>query len=252
MFGAALALSVLAATAIDVIDDLKHEHGLDPLTSLRNRRGFDEIADGQPPAVPLAVILADLDHFKAINDTFGHAAGDKVLRAFATILSGAVRRDDLVSRIGGEEFVILLPGTELAAAAALAERIRRQVEAASLPALPADREVTASFGVAAAAAGRDRARPGRPRRPAPLCRQAGGAQPDRGERAGRLISARAVPRRPSRPGLPNGDHRGAHGPRITRLNSMRNRTTLNETDHRDRQETGSGGRLSPHGEQRHS
>ena len=149
VFGAALALSILVATTIDVIDELKRERGMDALTSLLNRRSFDEIADGAPPARPLAAILADLDHFKAINDRFGHAAGDKVLRAFAAILRQSVRHDDMVSRIGGEEFVILLPGTELAAARLLAERIRGQVAAARLPALPAGHAVTASFGVAA-------------------------------------------------------------------------------------------------------
>lgn len=97
---------------------------------------------------PLALIVCDLDHFKAVNDRHGHAAGDAVLRAVAGRLAGGVRAPDLVTRFGGEEFIVLLPDTGLEAAMGIAERLRRDLAAApvSLPdggVLP----VTASFGV---------------------------------------------------------------------------------------------------------
>jgi diguanylate cyclase (GGDEF)-like protein/PAS domain S-box-containing protein len=89
----------------------------DSVTGLLNRRGLDSALGGllnsaRPEARQLAVLLVDLDYFKAVNDTFGHAAGDLVLREVASILSASVRRTDIVARIGGDEFVVLLPGIE--------------------------------------------------------------------------------------------------------------------------------------------
>ncbi len=101
----------------------------DPLTGLLNRRGLDlhsqEVeAYSAKIQAPFSVIALDLDHFKQINDSYGHAAGDQVLVALAQLLQANVRAADTVARVGGEEFVILLPETPLKTAASIAERIR--------------------------------------------------------------------------------------------------------------------------------
>lgn len=126
----------------------------DALTGLANRRAFDEVAQleiqrAQRYGTPLTLVLADLDHFKAINDCHGHDAGDCVLQDFARILSASVRTVDLVGRWGGEEFAILMPGTDLAEASQAAERMRRQVEQSELCLTEGVCRYTASFGVAA-------------------------------------------------------------------------------------------------------
>lgn len=102
---------------------------IDPLTGLANRRAFMNdaetmIARSGSRSVPIALLLADLDHFKKINDVFGHPAGDRVLKLFAAALNHCVESDDLVGRIGGEEFAILLAGKSEVAAAAVAQRVR--------------------------------------------------------------------------------------------------------------------------------
>jgi diguanylate cyclase (GGDEF)-like protein len=120
----------------------------DPLTGLANRRAFGdrlalEVERARRTGQPLAMVLADLDHFKRLNDTLGHLEGDAALVAAARALAEGRRVGDLVARFGGEEFALLLPGTTHADAVALAERIRRGIELATLPA-----GCTASFGVA--------------------------------------------------------------------------------------------------------
>ncbi|WP_376742241.1 GGDEF domain-containing protein [Ensifer canadensis] len=97
---------------------------------------------------PLSLILCDIDHFKAINDAHGHAAGDRVLATFAGVLRDSVREADLVARIGGEEFAILLPGMDVDAAMAVAECIRERLAIHRFPVLGATESVTASFGLA--------------------------------------------------------------------------------------------------------
>ncbi|MFK4086641.1 diguanylate cyclase [Kribbella sp. NPDC020789] len=104
----------------------------DALTGVANNVFWHEIATkelerAQHNAGPLGVLYLDLDHFKTINDTHGHLAGDQVLKAVAAELKHAVRTDDLVGRLGGEEFAVLLPGTTTADAAQTAERIRRRI-----------------------------------------------------------------------------------------------------------------------------
>ena len=99
----------------------------DPLTGLRNRRGlFDDYSEDATGGT--TVVVMDLDHFKAINDRFGHAAGDRVLRAFAEIMLSNIRASDIAGRLGGEEFCIVSNATA-AVAAAMAERIRSELEA---------------------------------------------------------------------------------------------------------------------------
>jgi diguanylate cyclase len=96
-----------------------------------------------------SVVLLDIDHFKNINDAHGHDVGDTVLRMIGQVLRNSLRTSDFAARYGGEEFVVLLPETDLTAAAELAERLRKHVEAADLRADSAVLHVTASFGVAA-------------------------------------------------------------------------------------------------------
>ncbi len=128
----------------------------DPLTGLGNRRFFDQEIDlALGDAEALCLLMCDLDRFKAINDKFGHAVGDMVLKQFADILSEAARRDDFAARIGGEEFALVMPGISSIEAARLAEQIRRQLEAKKwmLGSGTPLGVVTASFGVARRRAG---------------------------------------------------------------------------------------------------
>ena len=128
----------------------------DPLTGLKNRRGFDvvlaaQLASARNASQPLSLILADIDHFKAINDRYGHPAGDDVLKWFARILSSNVKGRDTVARYGGEEFAIVLPATAIDNACKVASQIKAQLEAQfwQKPGAPNTLlRVTASFGVA--------------------------------------------------------------------------------------------------------
>lgn len=102
------------------------------MTRLLNRGALFEQAmavasDCQRSGRPLAVIQLDLDHFKHINDRYGHQAGDRVLSMVASTLSSAVRQGDLLGRVGGEEFCIVMPNTTLQEAAAVAERLRQRI-----------------------------------------------------------------------------------------------------------------------------
>lgn len=125
----------------------------DSLTGLPNRRYLNEVLDSSIAAArrggkPLAVAYFDLDGFKAVNDRFGHAAGDRVLQATAARLRAAVRASDFVARLGGDEFVAVLPGAPTPAElATLIGRLEREIAAAPIPELP-DGAVSASIGVA--------------------------------------------------------------------------------------------------------
>ena len=127
---------------------------VDGLTGLANRRRGEEvlaveIARAERFGGPVALVLADLDGFKGVNDRHGHATGDDVLREFADVLRETARDVDLVCRWGGEEFVLLLPGTDADGAAQLAERVRETLRERVLPGRGGERlVVTASFGVA--------------------------------------------------------------------------------------------------------
>ncbi|ABI56718.1 diguanylate cyclase with PAS/PAC sensor [Alkalilimnicola ehrlichii MLHE-1] len=128
---------------------LHHQANHDPLTGLVNRYHFEEllareIERGQRYGGGFALIMLDIDHFKAVNDTYGHLEGDKVLRRFAEELTGKIRAADTLARWGGEEFMLLLPGTDIAGARALAEAIRVAVNGCRMP-VPG--QVTVSLGV---------------------------------------------------------------------------------------------------------
>lgn len=124
----------------------------DSLTGLHNRRAFLERAQpvwsmAQRTRRELSVILLDIDHFKAINDRFGHAAGDAALVAVSKVLSDSARDVDIVARWGGEEFLILLPETRLASALVMAERLRQAIAQVRVPCDGGAISLTASFGV---------------------------------------------------------------------------------------------------------
>jgi diguanylate cyclase (GGDEF)-like protein/putative nucleotidyltransferase with HDIG domain len=153
LFGVVVLIAVMAATLRErvnrLIARLADAARTDPLTGLLNRRGLQELMEVETERAlrssrPLSIIVGDLDHFKHLNDRYGHAAGDLALRRFGEIASSASRRIDAVARIGGEEFALLLPDTEQHAAYLLAERLRRAVKEPS-----ADGDLpSVSFGVA--------------------------------------------------------------------------------------------------------
>jgi diguanylate cyclase (GGDEF)-like protein len=135
---------------------LREQAERDWLTGLFNRRylaGVLERADDGGPE-PLSVAALDLDHFKAINDRFGHEVGDRVLARAARVLEGAVRATDVVARTGGEEFVVVMPATTEAEAVACAERLRAAIAGEDWAAIAPALAITASIGVVSARAAR--------------------------------------------------------------------------------------------------
>lgn len=131
----------------------EHKARTDPLTGVPNRRAFTELARVEIERAlrfgqPLVLIAIDLDHFKSINDGHGHAVGDAVLVDFTTLVQAQLRVIDQLARIGGEEFVLLLPGTDAKGAYQVAERIRRLLEQRALPIPGGTLRYTSSFGVA--------------------------------------------------------------------------------------------------------
>jgi diguanylate cyclase len=126
---------------------------IDGLTDLYNRRAWEEAVTMEFQRVrrighASSLLLIDIDHFKSVNDRFGHLTGDATLRAIGAVLRGAFRRQDVAGRYGGEEFGVVLPGTDAAGARVIAERVREQAAAATL--VPGhDVRVTVSIGVAA-------------------------------------------------------------------------------------------------------
>jgi diguanylate cyclase (GGDEF)-like protein len=122
----------------------------DSLTGLANRRYFLEVLGNimflaRRHHTPLSLIMADLDHFKTINDTYGHARGDQVLKDFGTLLKKYSRREDLVARFGGEEFIAALPLTDLLGAISFAEKLRLGLEGMEWEQIKC--KVTGSFGI---------------------------------------------------------------------------------------------------------
>jgi len=127
----------------------------DPLTGLNNRRFLERhlarlIDDARARCSPLALMIVDIDHFKRVNDTFGHDVGDEILKAFSQRLRAVIRAGDLLCRLGGEEFVMVLPGADAANAASIAERARLAIEQEDFAVASASRPlaITASIGLA--------------------------------------------------------------------------------------------------------
>jgi diguanylate cyclase (GGDEF)-like protein len=126
----------------------------DPATGCLNRRGFAvqlerALGEAYRRRAEVALLAVDLDHFKQINDRFGHLVGDEVLYEVATMLTDAVSEEGIVARMGGEEFTVLLPWADAEAAGAVAERIMTRLRTRGCQALPAGTSVTASIGIAA-------------------------------------------------------------------------------------------------------
>jgi diguanylate cyclase (GGDEF)-like protein len=145
----AVAILSTALMQSDVIH--RSEAVIDPLTGMLNRNSLKdrtlELAhQSERTGQPVGLIVGDLDHFKAVNDSYGHATGDAVLQDIAYVLRKQLRAFDLAYRIGGEEFLVLLPGANLEQSAAMAERLRRGVEADTVG---GGLRVTMSFGVSA-------------------------------------------------------------------------------------------------------
>jgi diguanylate cyclase (GGDEF)-like protein len=134
---------------------LAEEHASkDELTNLYNRRAFFEqgkqlFKQARRYPQSISVMMIDIDHFKNINDNYGHAVGDSVLKAIGSLLQNTVREADILARIGGEEFAVILPQTDVEEASNLAERIRQRIEAEVIQYDTLQIKITASFGIAA-------------------------------------------------------------------------------------------------------
>jgi diguanylate cyclase (GGDEF)-like protein len=150
MLGMLLALTAIATVVLKTIAGYRNAAERDPLTKLLNRNGFERAvaALGSKEVLRAAVVVADLDHFKMVNDTHGHAKGDVVLAGFAALLADFLPMRALVSRFGGEEFVVCLPDMTIEDAGYLAETIRLALENRDWLDMAARERITASFGVA--------------------------------------------------------------------------------------------------------
>lgn len=148
-----LALSIFAIIAVDIVGRLKAESTSDPLSGLLNRRGFEFLARQamerqRATGWPSTALVCDLDHFKSINDRFGHAVGDKVIGSFGEILVAQAPPDAIIARTGGEEFAVLFPQGPVPFVRLFAEAVRNALRSQRPPLLPAGDNPTASFGIA--------------------------------------------------------------------------------------------------------
>ena len=148
-----MAMFIILMMASDISAKMKRIAVRDQLTRLLNRRGFNEFGEkafeaARRHGTPLSVIMTDIDRFKYINDKYGHAAGDTALRHFAKLVEEGRRREDVVARVGGEEFALLLPGTELQDAVAIADQLCKKVGSTPMDLTSIGLPMTSSFGVA--------------------------------------------------------------------------------------------------------
>jgi diguanylate cyclase (GGDEF)-like protein len=143
---------MLMLTSFRASESLRLSALFDPLTGALNRRGLNSelrTRERAPTGKGLSVIAMDLDHFKAINDLHGHEAGDEVLQGFSDTVRACIRNEDLFARLGGEEFVVVLPDSDADTARRIAERIRREVAALEFSKGNAQIRVTVSLGIGA-------------------------------------------------------------------------------------------------------
>jgi diguanylate cyclase (GGDEF)-like protein len=153
VFAFSVALITVAVYVRSMLSDAVTRSETDPLSGLLNRRGFEDKAEALLVAMararlPVSLVIADIDHFKAVNDTYGHETGDQVIVAFASALREVSGDAHPIGRIGGEEFAIALSGMELQTARLVAEGARVAFAQARINGLPPDESCTASFGVA--------------------------------------------------------------------------------------------------------
>lgn len=139
------------------LEEVQAQSTQDPLTATSNRRAFDtrlaqEIQNAEESGDSFCLVMADIDHFKTVNDTYGHPVGDTVLQMFATVISNNIKGKDMIARLGGEEFGIILPQTELIPAYNFLVKIKHLIKGTRVPVDSAGKDhasVTGSFGIAA-------------------------------------------------------------------------------------------------------
>ncbi|HEV7309085.1 GGDEF domain-containing protein [Ensifer sp.] len=145
-------LAMLGVMVKDIVDDAQAQSEIDLLSGLYNRRGFMErvmpLLHARASETPGTLILADLDRFKLVNDTYGHLTGDEVIRRFARVLMDVMPNRAVAGRLGGEEFAVYLPCTELEEARVVAHGMRAAIMSQQISGLPETARVTSSFGVA--------------------------------------------------------------------------------------------------------
>lgn len=153
VFALSIALLMMVILMRDILADVTQKSETDALSGLLNRGGFERQAatalrDAGRQGLPVTLVISDIDHFKSINDSYGHASGDRVIETFSRFIREAKAGHHIAGRIGGEEFAIILPGTHMAAARLFAEGARSAFSALPIDGLPPNRRFTASFGVA--------------------------------------------------------------------------------------------------------
>ncbi len=144
-------LMLLTVLVLEIMADERSRSETDLLSALFNRRGFEKQVTHKikrSAAGPHMLMMCDLDHFKGINDTYGHYCGDRVIETFSRLLTETAPAGAVAGRLGGEEFALFLPRMSMEAAILLADDIRRSTSAMVVPGLPSDFRTTASFGVA--------------------------------------------------------------------------------------------------------
>lgn len=144
-------LTLLAVIVVEIMDDAKANSEIDPLSGLFNRRAFNEkagrILNRPLSSYPHCLILCDLDHFKSVNDTYGHSAGDQVILSFARMLTQNAPPGAICARLGGEEFAVFLPSTDEASGYLFAQGLRNTFSSLSFSGLADSVRLTASFGI---------------------------------------------------------------------------------------------------------
>lgn len=144
------AIGYIVVLAHDLYDEIRNESHTDQLSGILNRRGFEKLAlawlEGNPEA-PATLAIADIDHFKKINDTYGHAAGDQAISRFGQLLAQHAGEGYVVGRIGGEEFAVLIPRGSAQEARIYVDTIRQRLCKQSIPGMPREFRFTASFGL---------------------------------------------------------------------------------------------------------